>query len=86
MSAPMLQLSDRDRAIMRAILGADRAVLTVSCEPDLDIDGCHCGDQAAVHRLCRAGLIGPAAAGRTGDLVPAQLTPAGVAALQGGAR
>ena len=81
MTACLPTLTGRDRAILRAV-AAGRAEVTVSCEPDLLIDGLNCCDQAAVHGLCHAGLICPATLGRAGARVPAVLTSAGAAALQ----
>src|SRR3954471_1736717 len=49
----------RALAMLRAV-GAGRAELTCSCEPDLRVDGLPCCDQATAHDLARAGLIRPA--------------------------
>jgi hypothetical protein len=68
-------LSHRDRAVLRAV-GAGRCVLAGLQGMALRIDGLCCADQFAGARLAGAGLI--AAATGTG---PAQLTPAGRAAL-----
>jgi DNA-binding IclR family transcriptional regulator len=69
---------------MLAAVDAGRAELSISCEPDLFIDGLCCCDQHAAHTLARTGLFRPAATGRVGQRVPAELTPAGAAALAGG--
>ncbi len=73
---PAPALSHRDRAILRAV-AAGTAVLRVSVEPDLFVDGRCCCDQVAVRRLTHAGLIAAAGPGTAGQLVPALLTPAG---------
>ncbi|MCW2719105.1 MAG: hypothetical protein QOG20_5790 [Pseudonocardiales bacterium] len=72
-------LTGRDRAILRAVAGGT-AELGGGAEPDLFLDGRFCCDQAAVHRLARAGLIAPAAA-LLGQRVPARLTEQGLFAL-----
>ena len=74
--AEIVDLSFRDRAILRAIAGG-RAQLVVSSEPDLFVDGRSCSDQVAVRGLAHAGLIGPAVPGRPGQRVLAALTAAG---------
>lgn len=73
-------LSWRDRAILRAVAKGS-AELVFGAEPDLLIDGRCCCDQAAAHRLARAGLIAPRAAAIVGQRVAAFLTPAGTARL-----
>ncbi len=79
-TAPFESLTNRDRAILRAV-GSGTAELACSAQPDLFVDGRSCCDQGAVRHLARAGLIGPAVAGAIGQRVPAVLTPAGRAAL-----
>jgi hypothetical protein len=69
-----IELSRRDRAILRAVAGA---VLLVGVEPDLYLDGRCCADQVAARRLARAGLIAAATPGRTAQRVAARLTSAG---------
>lgn len=64
------QLSARDRAILAAV-AAGSARLGAGA---LYLDGRCCCDQSAAHRLVRDGLILPADG-------PAQLSPAGTAAL-----
>jgi hypothetical protein len=71
-----IELSRRDRAILRAVAGG-RAELLVGVAPDLYLDGRCCADQVAAHRLARAGLITAAAPGRTAQRVAARLTSAG---------
>ena len=75
-------LSRRDRAILRAV-ASGRAELVYGAEPDLLLDGRCCCDQAAAHRLARAGLIAPVVLARIGERVPAHLTAAGTAELAG---
>ena len=75
-----VQLSGRDRAILRAVV-AGNAELTWGTEPDLVLDGRYCSDQLAAHRLARAGLIAPAAVCVAGQRVAAQVTPAGMREL-----
>ncbi|WP_232665241.1 hypothetical protein [Pseudonocardia sp. TRM90224] len=74
------QLSARDRAILRAVVNGT-AEFVWGAEPDLYIDGRFCCDQAAAHRLVKAGLIGPVVEVPITQRVPAQLTPAGVQAI-----
>lgn len=73
------ELSDRERAILRAV-AEGRVEVRRSCEPDLYIDGLCCSDQYTAHRLCRRGLI-RAADGQPGRRAPAELTPAGRAVV-----
>lgn len=49
------ELNRRALAMLRAV-GAGRAELTCSCEPDLRVDGLPCCDQATAHALARAEL------------------------------
>ncbi|MEV6871838.1 hypothetical protein [Amycolatopsis sp. NPDC051128] len=73
-------VNHRTLAMLRAV-GADRARVSCSSEPDLFIDGLSCGDQFAAHALAHEGLVRAARPGRLGELVPAVLTTAGRAAL-----
>jgi hypothetical protein len=84
-SATSGHLSDRSRAILRAVAGGG-AELSVGREPDLFLDGRCCSDQRAARVLVRAGLIttaGPLAGGRAGfgQRVAACLTPTGQHAM-----
>lgn len=74
------ELNHRARALLRAI-GAGRAEVTRSCEPDLKVDGLLCCDQVAARELAHAGLLRPAPRDAAGPWVPAELTPAGRAVL-----
>jgi hypothetical protein len=74
--AVAVELSARDRAILRAVARGS-AELVWGSEPDLYLDGRYCCDQSAVHRLVRTGLIAPAGAGITGQRIPAVVTTAG---------
>jgi hypothetical protein len=71
-----IELSRRDRAILRAVAGGG-AELLVGVEPDLYLDGRCCADQVAARRLARAGVIAAATPGRTAQRVAAWLTSAG---------
>ncbi|MEV6879252.1 hypothetical protein [Amycolatopsis sp. NPDC051128] len=77
-------LNRRALAMLRAV-GAGRAELTCSCEPDLRIDGLPCCDQATAHELARAGLIRPAGGPvvAVGQWTRAELTADGRLALAG---
>jgi len=66
--------------MLRAVV-AGRAQISCSSEPDLFIDNVPCCDQYTAHMLAHAGLIEPAISGVVGELVPAQLTLSGEAAL-----
>jgi hypothetical protein len=66
--------------MLRAVV-AGRAQISCAAEPDLFIDGVPCCDQYLAHTLAHDGLIEPAQKGTWGELVPAALTDAGVAAL-----
>lgn len=70
----------RELAFLRAV-GAGRATLRCSSEPDLFIDGLSCGDQFAAHTLAHHGLVEPGSPGLLGEMVPAALTAAGRAEL-----
>lgn len=73
-------LNHRALAMLRAV-GAGRAQLTCSSEPDLFIDGMPCCDQYTAHELAHNGLVRPRAPGRVGQRVPATLTAEGQALL-----
>ena len=77
-------LNRRALAMLRAV-GAGRAELTCSCEPDLRVDGLPCCDQATAHELARAGLIRPARGPvvAVGQWTRAELTDDGRTALGG---
>jgi hypothetical protein len=77
-------LNRRALAMLRAV-GAGRAELTCSCEPDLRVDGLPCCDQATAHDLARAGLIRPAGGPvvAVGQWTRAELTSDGRLALAG---
>lgn len=84
------QLSDRGRAILRAVAGGG-AELSVSCEPDLFLEGRCCSDQATARSLVRAGFIttiSPITEGRVefGRRVAARLTTTGQQAMAPAAR
>ncbi|HEY3472698.1 MAG TPA: hypothetical protein VGL47_46705 [Amycolatopsis sp.] len=74
------ELNRRALAMLRAV-GAGRAELTCSCEPDLRVDGLPCCDQATAHALARAGLIQPAHVVAVGQWARAELTADGREAL-----
>ncbi|EOD63175.1 hypothetical protein [Amycolatopsis vancoresmycina] len=74
------ELNRRALAMLRAV-GAGRAELTCSCEPDLRVDGLPCCDQATAHQLARAGLIRPARVVAVGQWTRAELTADGRRAL-----
>ncbi|MEU0532191.1 hypothetical protein [Amycolatopsis tolypomycina] len=76
------ELNRRAMAMLRAV-GAGRAELTCSCEPDLRVDGLPCCDQATAHQLARAGLIRAARVVAVGQWTRAELTEAGRRALGG---
>ena len=81
MSAQLSEsLNNRAASMLRAVV-AGRAQISCSSEPDLFIDNVPCCDQYTAHMLAHAGLIEPAHSGGVGELVPAQLTSAGEAAL-----
>ncbi|MFJ9785094.1 hypothetical protein ACIRSS_36370 [Amycolatopsis sp. NPDC101161] len=75
-------LNRRALAMLRAV-GAGRAELTCSCEPDLRVDGLPCCDQATAHDLARAGLIRPDRVVAVGQWARAELTDDGRSALGG---
>ncbi|MGH3951578.1 MAG: hypothetical protein ACRDSE_21080 [Pseudonocardiaceae bacterium] len=71
-----METSYRALAMLRAV-GAGRAQLSCSSEPDLFVDGVPCCDQFTAHILARQGLVQPKRPGAVGTRVPATLTPAG---------
>jgi hypothetical protein len=73
------ELSGRELAMLRAV-AAGRGELLCGSEPDLAIDGYWC-DFLSAHHLAHAGLVRPAALGRPGERVPAEITPTGRLAL-----
>lgn len=73
-------LNHRALSMLRAVV-AGRAQISCSREPDLFIDNVPCCDQYTAHMLAHAGLIEPATSGDVGELVAAQLTAEGEAAL-----
>jgi hypothetical protein len=73
-------LNRRAMAMLRAV-GAGRAELTCSCEPDLRVDGLPCCDQATAHELAHAGLIRAASVVAPGQWTRAELTANGRLAL-----
>ena len=79
MSGTEVELTHRAVAMLKAV-AAGRAQMSVSCEPDLFIDGFACCDQITAHALAHGGYI--RAAGEAGvGRVAAQLTEVGQAAL-----
>ncbi|WP_246258436.1 hypothetical protein [Amycolatopsis anabasis] len=68
--------------MLRAI-GAGRAQVTCSSEPDLYVDGVPCCDQFTAHALAHQGLVRPRYPGVVGQRVPAVLTPEGLALVAG---
>ncbi|MGB3437892.1 MAG: hypothetical protein WBA97_03980 [Actinophytocola sp.] len=80
MSALPEGLNHRALSMLRAVV-AGRAHISCSAEPDLFIDGVPCCDQYLAHTLAHDGFIAPAQQGTRGELVPAALTDAGIAAL-----
>ena len=75
-----VQLTGRDRAILRAVAGGS-AELSGGSEPDLFLDGRSCCDQPAARRLAQLGLIAAAVASPVGRRAPAIVTPAGRALI-----
>ncbi|MDQ7808002.1 hypothetical protein Q5425_30060 [Amycolatopsis sp. A133] len=76
------ELNRRAMAMLRAV-GAGRAELTCSCEPDLRVDGLPCCDQATAHQLARDGLIRPTRVVAVGQWTRAELTADGLRMLDG---
>ncbi|WP_020674178.1 hypothetical protein [Amycolatopsis nigrescens] len=73
-------VSYRGLAMLRAV-GAGRAQVSCSSEPDLFIDGVSCCDQFTAHTLAHQGLLRPKRPGALGQRVPAALTSAGLAII-----
>lgn len=80
MATPELTLNRREQALLNAV-AVGRGELTVSCEPDLFIDGVACCDQPTAHHLARTGYIQAADAPGIGPRTTAVLTARGRAAL-----
>jgi hypothetical protein len=59
-----------------------RAEISLSCEPDLFVDGLPCCDQFTARQLSHGGLVQPARLGLIGQRVPARLTSAGRSVLE----
>ena len=76
MTAEVVSLTFRDRAILRAVAGGTAELLGGS-HPDLLVDGRCCCDQVAARRLAHAGLIAGVTPAVVGQRVPARLTAAG---------
>lgn len=74
---PRFDTNNRTLAVLRAVREG-RAEITLSCEPDLKVDGLLFSDQATAHELAHAGLVRPRGLGRPGQWVAAVL---GAAAL-----
>lgn len=72
-----IELSSRDRAILRAVAYGRVEVVSGTV---LQVDGRCCADQSAATRLLRAGLVAPQT---PGTRAPAVLTPAGSRATAG---
>lgn len=75
-SLPHTKLSHRARAILRAT-HSGRVQVSLSCEPDVFIDGLAFSDQPTARTLVHAGLLRASRPGRIGERVPARLTDAG---------
>lgn len=73
---PFPTLSHRALSILRAARGG-RAQISLSCEPDMFVDGLACSDQHTARRLFHTGLVYPSRPGRIGERVEASLTSAG---------
>lgn len=74
------ELNFRMRSILRAV-ASGRAQISLSCEPDVFVDGLACSDQQSAHHLFHAGLIRPTRPGSIGERVPAALTGDGEFAI-----
>lgn len=79
-SSAHTELSHRARAILRATYSG-RVQVSLSCEPDIFIDGLAFSDQPAARTLVHAGLLRASRPGRIGERVPARLTNAGHSVL-----
>lgn len=77
----VVELSDRSRALLRAV-GAGRCEVTGGSEPDLFVDGLACCDQVAAHNLVRAGLLRAVRVVSLSERAPAELTEEGRAAMR----
>jgi hypothetical protein len=75
-----LELSSRARAILRATWHG-RVQVSLSCEPDIFVDGLVFSDQPAARALVHAGLLRATRQGQIGDRVPAKLTSEGYTVL-----
>lgn len=62
--------------MLRAV-AEGRAEMSLSCAPDLFIDGLACSDQFTAHELARAGLVLPTRPGLVGQRVPTRLSTTG---------
>jgi hypothetical protein len=71
-----VELTNRALAILRAARN-ERVHVSLSCEPDVFVDGLACCDQPGARALVHAGLLRAVRPGRIGELVPARLTGAG---------
>jgi hypothetical protein len=78
-----VELTNRDLAVLRAAR-TDRVHVSLSCEPDVFVDGLACCDQPGARALVHAGLLRAVRPGRIGEHVPAQLTEAGDSILSAG--
>lgn len=77
-----LVLNRREYAVLEAV-ATGQADIVCTCEPGLIIDGRYCCHQDTAHELARSGLIRASTPSTApGQIVPAELTPAGAAALQ----
>lgn len=79
-SFPHTKLSHRARAILRAT-HSGRVQVSLSCEPDVFIDGLAFSDQPTARALVHAGLLMASRPGRIGERVPARLTDEGYSVL-----
>ena len=77
-----LTVNHRVLAMLRAV-GAGRAQLTCSAEPDLFVDAVPRCDQFTARVLAHEGLIRPDQSGTPCQRVPAVLTTAGRALMDG---
>lgn len=74
------ELTHRARAILRAT-STGRVQVSLSCEPDVFIDGLAFSDQPTARTLVHAGLLMASRPGRIGERVPARLTDEGYSVL-----
>jgi hypothetical protein len=75
-----VDLTSRALAVLRATRNG-RVQVSLSCEPDVFIDGLAFCDQPGARDLVHAGLLSAVRPGRVGERVPARLTQAGDAVL-----